>query len=191
MALMMAAAAGCGGGKPTSSGAASSAAKPSRAAAPAASASAAASARPPRLEYEEYEFGESERSRDPFRSFAEVFAAEANTRVQSQRQVLLDEYLIDQLRLMGIVQGANPPLAMLVDPKGKGHSVRRGQFVGRAEVVQAPGERGAAYELNWRVEQIRESDVVFVREDPQNPDIPSATKVISLHTDTPEENEGF
>jgi type IV pilus assembly protein PilP len=182
----------CGGSAPTSGGAKGST-RPRPGVSASASASASASSRVPTLEFEEYEFGESERSRDPFRAYADVFAGEAKSRVESQRDVLLEKYSLDQLRLIGIVQNANPPLAMVVDPTGKGYSIRRGQFIGRAEVVQSPGQRGAAYELNWRVERIRDGDVVFVREDPQNPDVPSATKVISLHTekDLLPEDEGF
>jgi len=187
--VAIAVAVACGGGgkqAPAPPGGGTAAKK--RAAA-SASASASASAEPAvRLVIEEYEFGESERSRDPFRSYEEYFATEAKGRVESQREVLLDKYPLDQLRLIGIVQNADPPVAMVVDPAGKGHTIKRGMFIGRAEVVQSPGQRGAAYELNWRVERIRDGDVVFVREDPQNPDVPSATKVIPLRTEeTPTE----
>jgi type IV pilus assembly protein PilP len=82
---------------------------------------------------------------------------------------------------VGIVSRIQPAKAMLVDPTGKGHVIKRGQFVGRAEIVQG-GTSGADYEINWRVERVRDSDVVLVREDPANPDVPSATRVISLRT---------
>lgn len=130
--------------------------------------------------FQEQEFSESDRSRDPFRSYEDVFLAESKTKVQTQRAVILQQYSLDELKLIGIVQRADPAMAMLLDPEGKGHTIVRGQFVGRAEVVQGPGSRGASYELNWRVEKIRDGDVVFVREDPANPDVPSATKVIPL-----------
>jgi type IV pilus assembly protein PilP len=133
--------------------------------------------------HQESEWAESERSRDPFRSFASIFVEEARSRVKSQREVVLEDFSLDELRLVGIVLGADPPVAMLVDPTGKGHTIRRGQFVGRPALVQV-GHRGATYEVNWRVDRIRDGDVVFVREDPQNPDVPSATKVIQLRTDT-------
>jgi type IV pilus assembly protein PilP len=58
--------------------------------------------------------------------------------------------------------------------------VHRGDFVGRADVVQTGGSRGSTYELNWRLDRIRDGDVVLVREDPNNPDVPAATKVIPL-----------
>lgn len=144
------------------------------------SAVASAAVPGPRIDIQEMDWQESERSRDPFRSFALHFVEEARTKVKSQRQVMLDQYSLDELRLIGIVLRSEPPMAMLVDPTGKGHTVRRGQFVGRAEIVQSSGPSGADYEVNWRVETIRDGDVVFVREDPQNPDVPSQTKVIPL-----------
>jgi len=53
--------------------------------------------------------------------------------------------------------------------------------------VQGAGASGTTYEINWRVDRIRPGDVVLVREDPSNPDVPSATRVIPLR---PEEAEG-
>jgi type IV pilus assembly protein PilP len=158
--------------------------------APAAPADSAAAAKaqedegPPAVEFQEADFNETDRSRDPFRSFSKAFIEDEKSRIQSQRDVVLDEYAIDELRLVGIVTRIAPPRAMLVDPTGRGHVVRRGQFVGRAEIVQG-GSSGTDYEINWRVERIRESDIVLVREDPKNPDVPSATRVIPLR---PEES---
>jgi type IV pilus assembly protein PilP len=135
---------------------------------------------PPRREFPEAEFTETERSRDPFRPYAKKFAEEAKRTVRSQRQVVLAEFSVDDLKLIGIVTRLEPARAMLVDPSGKGHVVRRGDFVGRADVVQLAGATGATYELNWRLDRIRDGDVVLVREDPNNPDVPAATKVIPL-----------
>jgi type IV pilus assembly protein PilP len=157
---------------------------PKSAAAPASSVSAAASASaassPPKVEVQENEFTESERSRDPFRSFANSFMQDTKARVHSQREVILGQYSLDELKLIGIVTRAEPAKAMLVDPNGKGYVIQRGQFVGRADVVQAAGASGNVYEINWRVDRIRPSDVVLIREDPSNPDVPSATRVIPL-----------
>lgn len=147
--------------------------------APAASASAAQPA-PPKFQIVEAEFTESERSRDPFRSFLSIFKDENKGAVKSQRQVVLAEFSIDELKLIGIVTRAEPAKAMLVDPAGTGHVVQRGQFVGRPDVVQAAGRTGASYEINWRVDRIRDGDIVLIREDPANPDVPSATRVIPL-----------
>jgi type IV pilus assembly protein PilP len=138
---------------------------------------------PPRREFPEAEFTETERSRDPFRSYASKFAEESKGAVRSQRQVVLAEFSVDDLKLIGIVTRITPSRAMLVDPTGRGHVVHRGDFVGRADVVQTGGSRGSTYELNWRLDRIREGDVVLVREDPNNPDVPAATKVILLRPD--------
>ena len=96
--------------------------------------------------------------------------------------MLLDQFSVDELKLIGLVTRINPAKAMLVDPTGKGHVVQRGQFIGRAERVQA-GTSGAEYEINWRVDRIRDEDIVLVREDPTHPDVPSATRVIPLRPD--------
>ncbi len=143
----------------------------------------------PPIDFQELEFGESERSRDPFRPYGEAIGEETRSQFKSQRDVVLSEYGLDELKLSAIVLGANPSRAMLVDPKGKGHIVHRGQFVGRPETVQVEGKTAPAYEVNWRIDQIREGDVVFVRADPNNPDVPSATKVVTLHSE--EENRAL
>jgi type IV pilus assembly protein PilP len=128
------------------------------------------------------DFNDSALMRDPFLSFAREFAEEAKKRVRSQRDVVLDQYGLDELKLAGLVTGIRPARAMLIDPTKKGHVVQEGQFVGRAEVVQG-GASGADYEINWRIDRIRDSDIVLVREDPSNPDVPSATRVIPLRPD--------
>jgi len=138
---------------------------------------------PPALDFQETAFVESERSRDPFRSFARVFLEEERGAVSSQREVVLEQYAIEQLRLVALVGGIEPARAMLIDPAGVGHVVKRGQYVGRASVVQPTGGSGASYEVNWRVDRIRDGDMVLVRDDPTNPEIPSATRVIPLRTD--------
>ena len=160
-------------------------AKPAAAAAPAAAKPGAKPAEvdpgpAPKVEIVEAEFTESERSRDPFRSFSDIFKEETQGAAKSQREVVLSQFSIDELKLIGIVTRAEPAKAMLVDPGGMGHVVKRGQFVGKADIVQAAGRTGASYEINWRVDRIRDGDIVLIREDPQNPDVPSATRVIPL-----------
>jgi type IV pilus assembly protein PilP len=137
----------------------------------------------PRIDFQEVEFGESDRSRDPFRSFAASFVAESRSTAKSQREVVLEEFAIDELKLVGIVTGVADARAMLVDPQGRGHVVRRGQFVGKAEVVHADSKGAAPFEVNWRIDRIRDGDVVLVREDPKNPEVPSSTRVIALRPD--------
>jgi type IV pilus assembly protein PilP len=128
------------------------------------------------------DFNDNSTMRDPFLSYAREFAEEAKKRVRSQRDVVLDQYGLDELKLAGLITGIRPARAMLIDPTKKGHIVHEGQFVGRAEIVQG-GASGADYEINWRVDRIRDSDIVLVREDPSNPDVPSATRVIPLRPD--------
>lgn len=128
------------------------------------------------------DFNESARTRDPFLSYAREFAEEAKKRVRSQREVVLDRYSLDELKLAGLVTRIRPARAMLIDPTSKGHVVHEGQFVGRSEIVQG-GSTGADYEINWRIDRIRDVDIVLVREDPANPDVPSATRVIPLRPD--------
>jgi type IV pilus assembly protein PilP len=102
----------------------------------------------------------------------------------------LGEFAVDDLKLVGIVTRIDPARAMLVDPTGKGHVVHRGDFVGRADVVQLGGQSGSTYQLNWRLDRIRDGDVVLVREDPNNPDVPAATKVIPLRPEAGETAKG-
>jgi type IV pilus assembly protein PilP len=134
---------------------------------------------PPKVDYQEEDFAETERSRDPFRSFTDAFV-QKNERRSAQRQtVVLEQYGLEDLKLVGIVTGIEPARAMLVDPTGQGHVIHRNDLIGRAERVQG-GAGATEFEINWRVERIRESDIVLVREDPANPDVPSATRVLAL-----------
>lgn len=135
---------------------------------------------PPVL-FQEEDFAENDRSRDPFRSFQDLFLDKSDRRTWQHAKVLLPNFSLDELRLIGVINRIVPAKAMLVDPSGKGHVIQRNDLVGKAERVQ--GGRGAGeFEINWRVDRIREADVVFVREDPSNPDVPSATRVLSLRT---------
>jgi type IV pilus assembly protein PilP len=168
-----------GSSSPSAAGA-STVDRKAMAAASSASGAPAASALPP-VDFQEVEFGESERSRDPFRSYEQAFVEESRSTAKSQRQVVLGDFGIDELKLIGIVSGVPDAKAMLVDPHGKGHVVQRGQFVGKAEIVHGDSKGAPAYEVNWRIDRIREGDVVLVREDPKNPEVPSATRMLPLH----------
>lgn len=146
--------------------------------APPAPASASAAALP-ELDVEDADFAESEDSRDPFRSFAKLFVDESG-QVEVQLDVKLKQYSLEQLQLVGIITRVHPARAMLVDPTGKGHVIKRGQFVGKPVVVQTAKDVGASYKVHWRVDSIRPNDVVFVREDPTNPDVPAQTRTLVL-----------
>src|ERR1043165_402251 len=61
------------------------------------------------------DFNDSSAMRDPFLSYAREFAEEAKKRVRSQRDVVLDQYGLDELKLAGLVTGIRPARAMLID----------------------------------------------------------------------------
>lgn len=87
---------------------------------------------------------------------------------------------LDQLKLVGILSTADAPRAMFVDPRGKGWVVTRGELVGRSEVLHdAQGDHA----VSWRVDRIRESDIVLVREDAAHSLVPSSTRVLALRHD--------
>jgi type IV pilus assembly protein PilP len=160
------------------------ASKPAPTTAPVASASTAPL--PPELkgpDYTENDFVESDRNRDPFRSFL-VQNQPVNKQSMNQRKVELAQYAIEELKLVAIVTGGAGARAMFVDPTGKGTVVYKGSFVCRSEVVHIGGSNGPEYQLNWRVDRIREGDVVLIREDPAQPAIPAATRVIPLHPES-------
>jgi len=136
-----------------------------------------------KIEFQEQDFVETERNRDPFRSFAATFNKNAERLPSKQREVMLDQYSIDELKLVGIVTGGAENRAMLIDPTGKGWIIKRGLFIGKEEIVHAKGGSGADYALNWRVDRIRDGDIVLVREDPAHSDVPPATRVIPLRPD--------
>jgi type IV pilus assembly protein PilP len=159
----------------------------------AATAAPSASALPPQLrgpEYTENDFVESDRNRDPFRAFVTQNVA-ANRQMLNQRRVDLGQYSVDELKLVAIVLGSDQPRAMFVDPTGKGTVVYKGTFICRPEIVHLGGSNGPEYQLNWRVDRIREGDVVLIREDPAQPAIPPATRVIPLHPEAEKQAEGL
>ncbi|MFT3775896.1 MAG: pilus assembly protein PilP [Minicystis sp.] len=184
--------AGCGGDDVIKGGAATATPgaatpQPPGATAPSASASAAAAAASPTAgmpplplrDFQERDFAESDANRDPFRSFAADLVAQSKTRITIQRKVLVDRYALEELKLVGLVTG-NPSRALLIDPTGLGWVAKVGDFVGKPELVHSGGPTGTDVPINWRVDRIRGSDVVFVREDPSHPEIPPTTRVIAL-----------
>ena len=141
----------------------------------------------PLREFQERDFAETDQSRDPFRSFVQVFVQQAATRGVLQRKVLVERYALDELHLVGIVLGA-PSRALLTDPSGLGWVAKVGDFIGKSELVHAGGPTGTDVAVNWRVDRIRDGDLVFIREDPSHPEIPPTTRVVALRT--PEEEAG-
>src|ERR1700685_4093602 len=120
-------------------------------------ASTSASGLPPELmgaEYTENDFVESDRNRDPFRSFI-VQNQAVNRQAMNQRKVELAQYSIDELKLVAIVTGGEKASAMFVAPSGRATVVYKGPSLCRREVVRIGGSNGPEYQLNWRVDRIR------------------------------------
>lgn len=136
----------------------------------------------PTREFHPRDFDESELSRDPFRSFEDVFRAQAQRKVVVQREVLANKYALDQLKMVAIVTGQAGRI-MMNDPGGFGWVLKVGDFVGKPEIVRTGGTSGAEVAVNWRLDRIRPNDAVFVREDPTRPDVPATTRVVSLRTE--------
>ena len=116
--------------------------------------------------------------RDPFQSAVPVPGAVTPPRAADDRPRKSKRFTIDELKLVGIVSTSDSPRAMLVDPRGKGWVVTRGELLGRAEVIH-DGE--GDHPVSWRVDRIRESEVVLVREDAARSTVPSSTRVLALH----------
>ena len=140
-------------------------------------------------EYGENDFVENDRNRDPFRSFVTIFTEKTVRRAENQRIVVLEQYAVDELKLVAIVTGGEYPRAMVIDPKNKGWVIKKGDFIGRAEIVHTGGTNGADYQLNWRVDRVRDGDVVLIRQDPAQPGIAPATRVIPLHPEADSQKE--
>jgi type IV pilus assembly protein PilP len=117
--------------------------------------------------------------RDPFEASAATKPS-APAVARDDRPRKSKRFTLDELKLVGIVSNADTPRAMLVDPRGKGWVVTRGELVGRAETIR-DGEGDHA--VSWRVDRIRQSDVVLVREDAAHSAVPSSTRVLALRHD--------
>lgn len=157
--------------------------------APAASASAAASAPLPVLQFTEADFVESDDSRDPFRTYELAFVKKKGGDRTTQRKVKAGQFALDELKLVGIItRSAN--LVMLQDPTGFAWSVTSGEYVGKAEMVSSGAADGEEIAVNWRVDRIRPTDVVFIREDTAHPEIAPTTRVLPLYADETERPGG-
>jgi type IV pilus assembly protein PilP len=135
--------------------------------------------------YRDEDFVEAENNRDPFRNYAVLFVPRTQTGpVRVQRRVLMDATTVDEIRLIAIISGVASPSAMLLDGQGTGHTVHRGDYVGRAEYVSTGGADSVPITLNWRVDRISPTEVVLSREDPSSPDQVGLTRVLPLHDAT-------
>ncbi len=129
------------------------------------------------------DFAEGSQNRDPFRNYASELRPKAP--VAAQRLVLMPDTPVDEMKLIAIISGIDQPRAMIVDQRGVGYVTTRGDFVGKAEIVQGGGSESLPVALNWRIDRIRIDEVVLAREDPSAPNRPPLTKVIPLHEENP------
>jgi Tfp pilus assembly protein PilP len=143
---------------------------------PAAAAGEKATAEREPFVFKDEDFVESVRNRDPFRSYSTVFKAKEPE--QMQREVVMPTTDVEEMRLIAIVTGIPKPKAMLLDPAGVGHVVERGDYLGRPKVLQAAGS--VSMTLNWRVDRIRDNEVVLTQQDPTDPNRFALTKIIAL-----------
>lgn len=136
-------------------------------------------------EFQDSDFVESDTNRDPFRNFASFFLMRPESTAGRQRSVVMDQVPLEAMKLIAVI-GGSEPRAMLVDPEGVGHTVRRGDYLGRAEVVQTGGAESVPITLNWRVERIRPSqaerpaELVLSRDDPTSPSRAPIMRIMPL-----------
>ncbi|MCB9591782.1 MAG: pilus assembly protein PilP [Sandaracinaceae bacterium] len=154
--------------------------------APIAEADAGVDAGPEGASYRDEDFAESDTNRDPFRSFESMFVVDPPELDRGGRDVTMPDTGIDQMRLIGVVTGFANPRAMIIDSEGVGHVVRRGDYIGRSEVVQVGGTEQLPVTLNWRVDRIRDAEIVLIREDPTAPNRPPLTRVLTLRDEDEE-----
>ena len=136
----------------------------------------------PVADIQERDFLESPTNRDPFRDFSDMFVVRvaSTTPAKNEKDVLVSKYALEELKIVGIISG-NSGRVLANDPAGLGWVLRVGDFVGKAEYIHGSGSGDASMPVNWRLDRIRENDVVFIRESP-DPAAPASTRVLSLHT---------
>ncbi len=133
----------------------------------------------------ETDFIRSPLRRDPFEPFVEIFKKETTERTV-QREVKLKEYDVSDLRLIGIITNIGNPRGMVVVPDGTGFVLKRGDYVGRADVVKQ-GSSGEPVHVNWRVARIHgsgkeeERGIYLIRDDPTTTKGVDITRFLPLH----------
>ena len=140
--------------------------------------------RPPKIA--ETDFIESVKRRDPFRPFAEVIVPKPEVRETVTREIKLEEYDIEQLRLIAIITNVGDPRAMVVPPNNEGFILRRGDYVGKPDFID-PGNNAERIQINWKVHRIHgagakeERGVYLVRDDPLTPTPDDVTRFMPLY----------
>ena len=147
------------------------------------SAVASVSADAPKLVFSDADFTESDNSRDPFHNFAKLFAPTVGSVSAPQYDVVLEKFGIDELKLVAIVKSNEGMRAMFVDPQTKGWVVKRGQHLGKGEIVRLGAGISSAYPLYWKIDQIKDGSVVLLREDSLHPEVPPTYREIPLHVE--------
>ena len=161
-----------------------SAAAPSTHPAPSASASLSVAASPSaQLQIVDGDFVENDGNRDPFRSFlAAAPSSSVNIPVSTVTilPVILKNYSIDELKLVAIILSGDYPRALFIDPTGQDYILRRGMLLGKPEIMH-PVNSMQVYPLYWKVDAIKSSEVVLIREDPTHPEAVPIYREIPLH----------
>ncbi len=133
----------------------------------------------PVIDFQERDFQKSSSNRDPFEDFSEPFALPLPDAPTAEKQdVLVNKYALEELKIVGIITGSAARV-LVEDPTGLGWVLRVGDFVGREEGVR--GGQGTNVPTRWRLDRIRENDVVFIRESP-DPSTPATTRVLSMRS---------
>jgi type IV pilus assembly protein PilP len=146
-----------------------------------AKAAAAAAKGSETLVLKDEDFVESERNRDPFRAYTAPAKHGLEASADSQRFVIMPDTAVESMRLIAIISGLARAKAMLTDEKGVGYVVQRGDYIGKPKVFQSTGS--VAMTLNWRVDRIRENEVVLTRQDPSDPGRPPLSRIIAMRED--------
>ena len=146
----------------------------------AAAAPAKAPAQAQKLVLRDEDFVESERNRDPFRAYNLTPGAGKNPELppDPQRPVVMPDTNVEEMRLIAVVLGLARPKAMLTAPDGVGYVVQRGDYLGKAKVLAATGS--VPLTLNWRVDRIREHEIVLTRQDPTDASHTPMSRIITM-----------
>jgi type IV pilus assembly protein PilP len=131
----------------------------------------------PVVDFQERDFQESPINRDPFRNFSEPAEVKSpDEQPKDKGEVLVANYALEELKIVGIVTGSVGRV-LVQDPTGLGWVLRVGDFVGREEGGRSGSSTTSA--THWRLDRIRDNDVVFIRESP-DPSTPATTRVLSM-----------
>ncbi|MFI5297317.1 MAG: hypothetical protein ACHREM_04405 [Polyangiales bacterium] len=118
--------------------------------------------------------------RDPFQIDRSLLQPKAPLEFHCEASPLFSVAIAD-LRLEAILRVDAEDQAMVVAPNGEGYTLRRGDHLGRGEVVTRDDGTRSSYPLFWRVDRITDDDVILMRMDPLHPEIPASYRVLPLH----------